>query len=73
METLRRLYGLVKDFWIDFYRESKRGTQRHKRGIKVFVLSCSVVLLIIFMGLLRFSETATFCGVCHQMTAYIDS
>ena len=73
METLKNLYNLVKDFWIDFFREAKRGTLKHKKGIKVFLIFCAVVFFIISIGLLKFSETPTFCGVCHQMNAYIES
>lgn len=73
METLKNLYGLVKDFWVDFFNEAKKGTQKHMKGIKVFLLFCVVAFFIITVALLRFSETATFCGLCHQMNSYIDS
>ena len=73
METLKNMYKLVKDFWIDFFDEAKRGTLKHKKGIKVLLLFCVVLFLIISVGLLRFSETSTFCGLCHQMDSYIDS
>jgi nitrate/TMAO reductase-like tetraheme cytochrome c subunit len=73
METLKNMYKLVKDFWIDFFNEAKRGTQQHKKGIKVLLIFCVVVFLMITVALLRFSETSTFCGLCHQMGSYIES
>jgi len=73
METLKNLYGLVKDFWIDFFDEAKRGTRKHIKGIKVFVLFCLIAFFIITVVLLQFSESSTFCGLCHQMTGYIES
>jgi hypothetical protein len=73
METLRNLYNLVKAFWIDFFNEAKRGTQKHKKGIKVLLIFCVVVFFIISVALLKFSETSTFCGLCHQMGTYIES
>lgn len=73
MEALKNLYRLVKDFWIDFFNEARRGTQKHIKGIKVFLLFCVIVFFIIIVGLLRFSESSTFCGLCHQMNSYIDS
>jgi nitrate/TMAO reductase-like tetraheme cytochrome c subunit len=73
MSTFKNLYNLVKAFWVDFFREAKRGTQTHQKGIKVFLLSCMIVFFLILVSLLKFSETSTFCGLCHQMTAYIES
>ena len=73
MVTLKNMFKLVKDFWIDFFNEAKRGTLKHKKGIKVLLIFCVVFFLIISVGLLRFSETSTFCGLCHQMDSYIDS
>ena len=73
METLKNLYGLVKDFWIDFIHEAKTGTQKHIKGIKAFVIFCAVAFVVIAVALLQFSESSTFCGLCHQMGGYIDS
>ena len=73
METLKNLYNLVKAFWIDFFKEAKRGTLKHKKGIKVLLIFCTVVFFVLSVALLKFSETSTFCGACHQMGAYIDS
>ena len=73
MGTLKNLYGLVKDFWIDFFNEARKGTQKHIKGIKVFVLFCLIAFFVITVALLQFSESSTFCGLCHQMNGYIDS
>jgi len=73
MEMLKDLYQLVKAFWADFFSAARRGIQIHRKGIKIFLLFCVVLFLVIFAGLLRFSETSTFCGLCHQMDSYIDS
>jgi hypothetical protein len=64
-ETLMNLYNLVKAFWIDFFREAKEGTQAHSEGIMIFLLSCIIVFLIISAALLKFTESSTFCGLCH--------
>jgi nitrate/TMAO reductase-like tetraheme cytochrome c subunit len=73
VETLKNLYHLVRAFWVDFFKEAKRGTQVHLKGIKIFLVFCIVAFLIILGGLLKFSETPTFCGLCHQMNAYMES
>jgi hypothetical protein len=73
MDTLRELYGLVKNFWIDFFNTARKGTQTHVKGIKIFILFCIVIFLVILGGLLRFTESSTFCGLCHQMNVYMES
>lgn len=73
MGTITNLYHVVKAFWVDFFNEAKRGTQTHLKGIKIFLAFCIILFLIILGGLLKFSESATFCGLCHQMGAYIES
>ena len=73
MGTAKNLYGLVKAFWVDFFNEAKRGTRAHQKGIKIFLISCMVAFFILFAAFLKFSETSTFCGLCHQMGSYIES
>jgi hypothetical protein len=73
MGTLGNLYGLVRAFWIDFIDEARKGTRKHHRGIKIFLVSCIGVFLLLSVGFLKFSETSTFCGLCHQMGSYIES
>jgi hypothetical protein len=70
---LGSLYGLVKAFLKDFITESVRGTCQHKKGIALFlglVLVCFVVIVVV---LYKMSESPVFCGVCHNMTVYVDS
>ncbi len=73
MEILKNLYVLVKAFWTDFYNEAKRGTQQHLKGIRIFLFFCIITFFLIIGALLKFSETPTFCGLCHQMNAYMES
>jgi nitrate/TMAO reductase-like tetraheme cytochrome c subunit len=73
MEILKNLYVLVKAFWTDFYNEAKRGTQQHVKGIRIFLLFCIITFFLILGAVLKFSETPTFCGLCHQMNAYMES
>ena len=73
MGTIRNLYDLVKIFWIDFFNEAKRGTLAHLKAIKIFLVFCILVFLVILVGLLKFTESSTFCGLCHQMNVYMES
>ena len=73
MGSIRNLYDLVKIFWIDFFNEAKRGTQAHLKAIKIFLVFCILVFLVILVGLLKFTESSTFCGLCHQMNVYMAS
>jgi hypothetical protein len=73
MGTFKNIFGLVRSFWVDFFREAKRGTIAHQKGIKIFLLFCTIGFFLILATMLRFSESSTFCGLCHQMTAYINS
>jgi nitrate/TMAO reductase-like tetraheme cytochrome c subunit len=73
MKTLKNLYQPVKALWIDLFKEAKKVIQTHSKGIKIFLLFCIVVFAVIFAGLLKFSETPTFCNMCHQMNVYIES
>jgi hypothetical protein len=60
MEILKNHYHLVKAFWVDFYNETKRGTQRHSKGIKIFLVFCFIFFFFILAGLLKFSESHFF-------------
>lgn len=73
MGFMGNLYQSVKAFWIDFFEAAKRVTRTHRKGIKIFLLFSALVFFILFVALLKFSETATFCNLCHQMNAYIES
>jgi len=73
MKTFEEFYALVRSFWIDFFKAAKEGTQKHMKGIRVLFIVCLVAFSVLLVGLLRFSETSTFCGLCHQMGSYIAS
>jgi len=73
MGTIRNVYGLVKAFWVDFFNEARRGTRTHRKGIKIFLICCIAAFVILFAAFLKFSETSTFCGLCHQMGSYMES
>ena len=73
MGTVQNLYVLVKAFWIDFFNEARRGTQQHLKGIKIFLLFSGIAFFIFLGAVFKFSETSTFCGLCHQMSAYMES
>jgi nitrate/TMAO reductase-like tetraheme cytochrome c subunit len=73
MEIFKDFYQLVRNFWVDFFTELKRVTEAHLKAIKVLLVFCMVAFLVISIGLLKFSESPTFCGLCHQMKAYMES
>ncbi len=57
-------YQYVKAFWIDFFKEAKRGTQTHIKGIRIFLLFCIIAFFVLLGALLKFTESSTFCGLC---------
>jgi nitrate/TMAO reductase-like tetraheme cytochrome c subunit len=67
--TFGGLYHLLRDFW----RESKKGTVRHKKGIVVFFAFVFLCLAAVVVTAFKLSETPAFCGVCHNMKVYVDS
>jgi nitrate/TMAO reductase-like tetraheme cytochrome c subunit len=72
-EYFKDYFRLVKAFWVDLYETARKGTLAHRKGIKAFVIFCAVAFLVLSAVLLKFTESATFCGLCHQMDAYIES
>jgi hypothetical protein len=69
----QNLYAIVKAFLKEFYAQSKKGTIKHARGLSI-VLSFGVLcFLILAAGIFKVSETAWFCGRCHNMTVYVAS
>jgi nitrate/TMAO reductase-like tetraheme cytochrome c subunit len=73
METFKEFYDLVKTFWVDVYQAARKGTETHLKAIKIFLLFCVAVFVILAGIFLRFTESSTFCGLCHQMNAYMES
>ena len=72
-EAIKDSYQLVKDLWTDFYKAAQRGTQAHVKGIKILLVFSVIAFLVMSAVLLRFTESSTFCGLCHQMNSYMDS
>jgi nitrate/TMAO reductase-like tetraheme cytochrome c subunit len=61
----------------EFLRASRQaissGYERHRKGFWVFVGICFFLLVITGAAAFKISETAAFCGLCHNMKPYIDS
>lgn len=69
----KELYDLIKGFWLDVWKGFKRGAILHRRAIKTSLFLCSLAFFILSLALLKFTESSTFCGLCHQMNAYLES
>ena len=52
---------------------TRRGVQKHKKGIRNFLILLLIVLAVLGAVMYKVSETPWFCGVCHNMQPYIDS
>jgi nitrate/TMAO reductase-like tetraheme cytochrome c subunit len=72
-DNFQEAYDLIKTFWTGVFISFKKGTQEHSRAIKTSLVVCIVLFVILSVGLLRFTESSTFCGLCHQMDVYIES
>jgi hypothetical protein len=71
--TFGNLYHLARDFLRDFWRESRKGTLRHKKGMVVFFAFVFLCFAAFVVAAYKLSETPAFCGVCHNMKVYVDS
>jgi len=67
------LWSYITVFWLAFWRETYRGTKEHKKGLLAFLSFCLIVLIVVLIVGYKFSETPTFCGLCHDMKVYVDS
>ncbi len=72
-ENLKEVYQLIKAFWFDVFISFKKGALEHRKAIKTSLAICMIVFVILSLALLKFTESSTFCGLCHQMNAYMDS
>ena len=72
-ENFKEVYQLIKAFWFDVFLNFKKVTEEHKRAIKTSLVICVIAFIILSMALLRFTESSTFCGLCHQMDVYMES
>ena len=67
------MYQLVRDFLRDFYHAAKRGARVHKKGIAIAFTFLFLCFFIFLFALYKVSETAFFCGICHNMKVYVAS
>ena len=67
------LFQMLKFFGKSLVDILKKGMKEHKRGIIIFFVIVFIGFVLVSYGLLKFSETAFFCGSCHNMKPYIDS
>jgi hypothetical protein len=72
-ENIIELYDLIKAFWIDVFLSFKKGAQEHTRAIKTSLILCIIAFFVLSLALLKFTDSSTFCGLCHQMDAYMES
>ncbi len=72
-ENLEELYNLIKNFWFEVFYGFKKGAIEHKKAIKTSLLLCILLFFVISLILLKFTESPTFCGLCHQMEGYMES
>jgi hypothetical protein len=79
-ELIQKYFGLIRDlwryianFWVAFWRETYRGTREHKKGIFAFLSLCLIALVVLFAVGYQYSESPSFCGICHNMQVYVDS
>ena len=73
IEDLKEAYHLIKAFWLDVFFSFKKGAQEHTRAIKTSLTICLIAFFILSLALLKFTESSTFCGLCHQMDDYMES
>ena len=71
--TFGSLFRLVRAFLRDFYRESKEGTKKHAAGVTIFLSFIVLCALVIGTAAYKISEKPFFCGICHNMTVYVES
>ena len=71
--TVASFFHLVRDFLRDFWQESKAGTKRHKKGVIIFFCLVLVCILASVVAAYKISEQSFFCGICHNMTVYVES
>ena len=69
--NLKEVYHLIKAFWYDVFLSFEKGAQDHTKAIKTSLIICVIAFLILSLALLKFTESSTFCGLCHQMNAYM--
>ena len=71
--NFKEAYHLIKAFWFDVFFSFKKGAQDHTKAIRTSLIICIIAFVILSLALLRFTESSTFCGLCHQMDGYMES
>jgi nitrate/TMAO reductase-like tetraheme cytochrome c subunit len=51
----------------------KRGAIQHKRGLQIGFIILFLFIVMFSFAMLKFTETAFFCGSCHKMKEYVES
>lgn len=67
------LWRYITEFWLAFWRETYKGTKEHYRGLLAFLSLCFLGLIILMAIGYEVSESPRFCGICHNMEAYVAS
>ncbi|MEW6488632.1 MAG: cytochrome c3 family protein [Thermodesulfobacteriota bacterium] len=70
---LRELWVLLRNFVRDFSIATLRGTKEHWKGLLIFCTIGLVATVALAAVALKATASPKFCGLCHNMKAYIDS
>ncbi|NPA25964.1 MAG: hypothetical protein GXO34_09075 [Deltaproteobacteria bacterium] len=70
---IRRMWNLLIEFIRDFTHEAIRGTKEHWKGLLVFAVVSFICFILLIALLLKATASYKFCGMCHNMTTYIES
>ncbi len=68
-ETLRA----AKDFLRELLGSIRSGIRNHKGGVFGLLAIVAGVLVLFIVLAYEFTETPTFCGICHDMKPYVES
>ncbi len=67
------MYKAMRDFLTASRQAISSGYQKHRKGFWTFAGVCLVLFIIMGAFAYKITETAAFCGVCHDMKPYVDS
>jgi hypothetical protein len=67
------MWQLLVDFLREFTAEAIRGTKKHWKGIAIFTTLAFVSLILLVVLALKATANYQFCGLCHNMSTYIES
>jgi hypothetical protein len=72
-ETFKGFFRLVRDFLREFWSATKQGTAKHRKGVVLFLCFVFLCFFVVVVAAYKISEQSFFCGLCHNMTVYVDS